>query len=105
MPDLISTYAGDTLWALMVFMGLGFLLPRAGMFTLASVALVISFGVEFSQLYQSEWIEAVRTTRVGALALGAGFKASDLVCYTVGIAMGVAGEVVCRIGGFGQEER
>ncbi|MEN8216136.1 MAG: DUF2809 domain-containing protein, partial [Pseudomonadota bacterium] len=34
--------------------------------------------------------------RLGALVLGHGFLWSDLVCYSVGVAMGVVGEMMCR---------
>jgi hypothetical protein len=98
MPSFIATYAGDTLWALMVFLGFGFLFPGMGTLVVAGVALAVSFGVEFSQLYQADWINGVRDTRMGALVLGAGFLGSDFVCYTTGVAMGVVGELVasCR---------
>jgi len=94
LPVFIATYAGDTLWALTVFLALGFVFPRARTVLLASVAIALSFGVEVSQLYHAEWIDAVRATRIGALALGFGFKWTDLLCYTVGCAIGAAGEIL-----------
>jgi hypothetical protein len=92
LPAFLATYAGDTLWALLVFLCLGFVFTTQSSLRLALAALVISFSVEFSQLYQAEWIEAIRATRAGELLLGAGFKSSDLLCYTAGILMGVTGE-------------
>lgn len=35
------------------------------------------------------WLDALRHTRAGALALGQGFLWSDLACYAAGIAIGV----------------
>ena len=96
LPSLIGAYAGDTLWALALFLALGFVFPRARIVTVALLAIVLSFGIELSQLYQAEWINAIRHTRIGALILGFGFKWSDLVCYTVGCLSGAAAEVLMR---------
>jgi hypothetical protein len=100
LPDFVATYAGDTLWALMVFLGLGFLFPRARTVVLAGAALGIAFAVEFSQLWEVDWLDRIRATRLGALVLGKGWVATDLLCYAVGVGIGVVGEVVgkkCRV--------
>lgn len=47
------------------------------------------YGVEFSQLYQAPWINDIRTPRIGGLVLEHGFLASDLLCYTAGIVLGL----------------
>ena len=39
LPQWLSNYGGDALWALMVFVGCGFLLPRASTLLVALVAL------------------------------------------------------------------
>lgn len=99
-PDFVTAYAGDTLWALMVFLGLGFLLPSARTAVLAGSALGIAFAVEFSQLYEADWLDRIRSTRAGALALGRGWVATDLLCYVVGVGIGMTGEVAgkkCRV--------
>jgi hypothetical protein len=41
--------------------------------------------IELSQLYQADWIVAVRANRLAALVLGHGFLWSDLCCYAVGV--------------------
>ncbi|RYD45767.1 MAG: DUF2809 domain-containing protein [Verrucomicrobiaceae bacterium] len=92
LPDLVKTYGGDTLWALMVFLALGFLFPRARTVTLGMAALAISYSVECSQIYQADWINSIRSTRVGGLILGRGWVPTDLVCYTVGVAIGCIAE-------------
>ena len=48
-----------------------------------------SYLIEISQLYQGEWINSIRDTTLGALILGHGFLFSDLICYTIGILIGV----------------
>lgn len=89
MPSLIAAYGGDTLWALMVFVGLGVLFPSLSTGRIAALALGFSFLIEISQFYQAPWINALRDTRSGALILGHGFLWSDLVCYTAGVVLGV----------------
>jgi hypothetical protein len=92
LPDFIAAHAGDTLWALMVFLMLGFAFPGARTAVLAAAAVGVSFVVEFSQLVHVEWLDRLRATRAGALVLGRGFLATDLLCYLAGVALGVAGE-------------
>lgn len=100
LPEFVRDYAGDTLWALMVFLILGFLFPRARTVVLAGAALAISFSVEFSQIYQAEWINQIRATRIGGLVLGRGWVPTDLICYTVGVAIGAVGEMLkCWVSG------
>ena len=85
LPDFVADYAGDTLWALMVFLMLGWGFPRAPTGVLAMAALGVSFAVEFSQMIEAGWLEGLRETRLGALVLGRGFLASDLGCYLAGV--------------------
>ncbi len=99
LPVFVATYAGDTLWSLTVFLVLGFVFSRLGTLFVAVIAIAISFGVEFSQIYQASWINELRETRIGALLVGVGFQMSDLICYTAGVAMGVIGEIPLRLGG------
>ena len=58
---------------------------RASTLALAVVALLISFAVEFSQLYHAEWIDAIRRTTLGSIALGSTFFWRDLIAYTIGV--------------------
>jgi len=92
LPELVRVYAGDTLWALAVFLVLGLLFPKAGTMSLAVCAAMISYGVELSQLYRAPWIDALRRTIPGTLLLGFGFQWSDLICYSAGILLGAAAE-------------
>jgi len=92
LPGWLSNNGGDALWALMVFVGFGFLLPHTSTPMLALLALCVAWGVEFSQLYHAPWIDAVRTTIPGKLVLGTTFLWPDLVAYAVGIALGASAE-------------
>jgi hypothetical protein len=69
---------GDALWALMVFVGFGFLFPRASTLLTALLALTFAWGIEFSQLYTALWIDALRATIPGKLVLGTTFNWPDL---------------------------
>lgn len=93
LPEFITLYAGDTLWGLMVFWLACIALPSKRIRLKAFAAIVFAFSIEFSQLYQAEWINAIRSYKLGALVLGYGFKPSDLLCYTVGIAFGALVDV------------
>ncbi|MGL5018698.1 MAG: DUF2809 domain-containing protein [Luteolibacter sp.] len=88
LPHWLSNNGGDALWALMVFVGFGFLLPRASTLTVALLALTFAWGVEFSQLYHAPWINAIRATIPGRLVLGSTFNWPDLPAYALGIGLG-----------------
>ena len=81
-------YPGDALWATMVLFCLGFVRPTTASLKLATAALLVSYTVEFSQLYQAPWANVVRSTLVGHLILGAGFDWIDLGAYAIGVAIG-----------------
>jgi len=89
LPAFIVSYAGDTLWATMVYLIAAMVWNKARMRHLALGALVFAFAIELLQLYHAPWIEKIRYTRFGALVLGYGFLWSDFVCYTVGVCLGV----------------
>jgi hypothetical protein len=89
-PSVLEKYPGDALWALMVFLGYCTCLPNARTWKVAVLALLTSFAVEFSQIYQAPWINAIRGTTLGHLVLGSAFNWLDLVAYTVGVALGSA---------------
>ena len=85
LPGVIGRYAGDVLWASMMFFLLALLWPRAATSRLAVAAFAIAVADELSQLYHAPWIDSIRATRLGALVLGQGFLWSDLVCYAIGV--------------------
>jgi membrane-bound acyltransferase YfiQ involved in biofilm formation len=95
-PGWFAKYSGDILWALMVFLGIGFIFSRWSIRSVAIGSLVFSFLIEFSQLYHSQWIESIRHTTLGGLILGYGFLWSDLVCYTIGVGIGILFENLLR---------
>jgi hypothetical protein len=90
LPAFVGAYAGDALWAAMVYLGAAAIWPRASVRRLAAGAAIVSLTIELSQLYHAQWIDAVRRTRLGGLVLGFGFMWSDLACYAAGIALAAA---------------
>ena len=89
-PAFVSAYAGDTLWAVMVYWGVALLRPAASDVRLGAVTIAVAWAVEASQLYRAPWLDAIRDTRAGMLVLGQGFLWSDLACYTAGVALAMA---------------
>lgn len=89
LPEIISSYSGDILWALMVFLIIAFIFNKKSTIFTISWAIIFSYSIEISQLYHAPWIDAIRNTTLGGLILGFGFLWSDLVCYTIGIIIGI----------------
>lgn len=83
---------GDALWALVVFLGIGWLHPRLPTRYAALLALAFAWLIEFSQLWQPPWLTAIRHTLPGHLILGQGFDVADLIAYGLGIAAGALPE-------------
>ena len=96
LPWWLAKNAGDALYATMMFWGIGLLAPKLATRWAALAATAICFAIEASQLYQAAWIVAVRATSLGALVLGSGFHALDLLCYVIGAALAAGIEAGAR---------
>ncbi|WP_083808750.1 DUF2809 domain-containing protein [Pedosphaera parvula] len=94
--SVFPLFIGDILWALMVFLGFGFIFPSVSTLRIAAATATFSASIEISQLYHAPWIDAIRHTRLGGLILGFEFLWSDLLCYGVGILMGIILENAAR---------
>lgn len=90
LPAWVGLYAGDALWALLVFWLLSGLRPAWPGRRRALGAGLFALLIELSQLWQAPWLSALRATTPGALVLGRGFLWSDLACYAVGVLLGWA---------------
>ncbi|CAG0942864.1 hypothetical protein BROC_02031 [Candidatus Brocadiaceae bacterium] len=88
-PAFLNKYPEDALWALMVFLGFCFIFQKQKTRYCALYALLFSFGIEFSQLYQANWLNTIRQTTLGHLILGSGFDAIDFIAYSIGIVLGI----------------
>lgn len=92
LSGFASKYGGDAIWALMVFCFFAILFPRLSPLRLTLLSLGFAWAIEFSQLYHADWIDRIRSTRIGALILGNIFHAPDLLAYLFGVALGLVGE-------------
>jgi hypothetical protein len=89
LPAFIVKYGGSLLWATMVLLLVGALLPRLSRMQLAAVAAAIAVVIEFSRLVHVPWLDTFRLTTAGALLLGRIFSLWNLIAYAVGILFGV----------------
>jgi hypothetical protein len=97
LPAFAAKYTGDALWGLMIFLGLGLVLPSRRTATLAGLAAAVCIAVECSQLVRAPWLDAARRSWPGRMALGDTFGWGDIAAYLVGIGAGAAGEwAACR---------
>ena len=96
LPTFVALYAGDVLWASMVFWVLTLLRPNGEGRHLAAIAFAIAVVVEGSQRYHAPWLDALRASPFGALALGQGFLWSDIACYATGAGLAALVDVMVR---------
>jgi hypothetical protein len=89
LPAFVVKYGGSLLWATMVFLLVGVLLPRMSRAQIAAIAVAIAVVVEFSRLVHTPWLDAFRLTTAGALLLGRIFSLWNLVAYLIGILVGI----------------
>ena len=87
-PAALQNYPGDALWAWVVLLCVAWVRPAITRSKLVIWSLMIAFAIEFLQLYQAPWIQAVRANKLAYLVLGNGFDPLDLLAYVVGIALG-----------------
>ena len=89
-PAALQNYPGDALWAWVVLLCVAWVRPAITRTKLVVWSLVIAFAIEFLQLYQAPWIQALRANKLAYLMLGNGFDPLDLLAYVVGISIGAA---------------
>jgi hypothetical protein len=90
----IPLWVGDVLWATMIYFILRFFYLHGSILKITLISLIISYAIEFSQLYKAPWIDSLRHTFLGRMILGETFFFGDLVSYTAGILIGIAIELL-----------
>jgi hypothetical protein len=88
LPGLVVKYGGSILWATMVFFIVSLALPTLSSVRIASIAAVISVGVELFRLVHTPALDAFRLRLAGALLLGRIFSPWDILAYAAGILLG-----------------
>ena len=96
LPTFVAEYAGDSFWALLLFLLISATFAGRRLRERIALALVLALLVELSQLYHAPWIDSLRRTTLGGLVLGFGFLWTDLWCYAVGIALGAVVESLAK---------
>ncbi|QEC65594.1 DUF2809 domain-containing protein [Mucilaginibacter ginsenosidivorans] len=94
--SVVPLWVGDVLWATMIYFMLRFFYVSASIQKIAIISIVISYTIEFSQLYKAEWIDNLRHTFFGRMVLGETFLWGDLLSYTAGILIGLTIDVLIR---------
>jgi len=84
---VIPLCIGDLLYAVMMYVLIRILFINKKAIQIMIISLLICYCIEFLQLYQAEWIIALRKTLFGRYVLGQGFLRSDLLAYTFGVAI------------------
>lgn len=82
--DEIPLCTGDSLYAVMMYTFIRILLINKKATQILIFSLLICYTIEFSQLYQADWINELRKTLFGRYVLGQGFLWSDILAYTFG---------------------
>ena len=95
-PLFVQLYLGDVLWGVLFFLLYGWAWPQKSSLTTAAWAIATTELIEFSELYQADWIESVRATRLGGLLLGHTFLWSDVLCVFVGGAVAAVADALLR---------
>lgn len=94
LPQVLTFYLGDIIWGFMIFIGIAFLFRKKSTVYIVVAALILSFGIEYSQLLNNDILNDLRTTTLGNLILKDGFHVSSLVCYSIGVSVGALIEKV-----------
>ena len=89
IPNYMNLYLGDALWALMVFIALGFVFREMKTKIVAIIGISVCYLIEISQLYHASFIDNIRETTLGGLVLGYVFSWSDFLGYAIGILVGI----------------
>lgn len=89
----LADRTGDALYAVMVYVALAIVFPRAGVVVLGAGALTVCALIEVFQLtgLPALWAQGFWPVR---LVLGVGFDAGDLAAYAVGTGAAAAADLV-----------
>jgi hypothetical protein len=96
LPGVFAEHTGDALYATAAYFLFALCLPHARSLHLAAGAFAFAAAIELAQVLTWPWLEAIRSTRVGALLLGQGFQVADLVAYACGAIATQAVDVTFR---------
>jgi hypothetical protein len=88
LPEYIRDPAGSIAYEIFWILTILFIYPPADRQRTAIWVCLGSCAIEFLQLYQPPWLQAIRATLPGRLVLGSTFLWSDLPVYFIGSYLG-----------------
>ena len=88
-PYFVVVYVADAVWATMLYFLAIVIFPKLSPLKLFALCMAGTWLVEFSQLYQADWINDVRHWGYMGILLGYGFRVEDLIAYSAGILAGL----------------
>ena len=88
LPEYFHDAGGSIAYQIMWILLVLFIYPRANLRWTAIWACVGACAIEFLQLYQPPWLQAIRATLPGRLLLGTTFLWSDFPAYFFGSYLG-----------------
>ncbi|MCX5659304.1 MAG: DUF2809 domain-containing protein [Planctomycetota bacterium] len=88
----IPKYGGDALWAMMFFLLIGAIFPRASAARVALAAVAVSLAIEFFKLYHQPDLDRFRETLAGRLTLGKNFSWGGIAAYVLGAVVAAGAE-------------
>lgn len=86
-------YTGDVLYAMMFYCVICIIRPITSRYYSAIIGLLICITIELLKLWHVPWLNNVRLTSIGRLALGMKFDPVNFVCYLLGIGFMILLEV------------
>ena len=96
LPEWITLYAGDVAWGAMFFVLFCAVRPTLSTARAWLAAVLMTELIEFSELWHSPWLDALRATRAGGFLLGHVFLWSDVVCVALGATLAAGAERAWR---------
>ncbi len=90
-PEWLNDALGSVLYEMVWIALVAYLMPRAQPHWIALGVCLLTFGIEFLQLWRSPFWLAVRATLPGRLILGNTFSWADFPAYMVGCGVGWLG--------------
>lgn len=89
----IPLFIGDILWALMIYFGVRFLFTYRPINGAPLHAFCFAMPLNSVSYTKPPWIDNLRHTLFGRLVLGDTFLWGDMLCYTIGVGIGVLTEL------------
>lgn len=86
--EWFNNYFGDFLYQIFLILLVSFLWPKASPFWIALGVFVFNSLIEFLQLWQPPFLQAIRRTLFGRLFLGYSFVWEDFLYYAIGCTLG-----------------